>query len=90
MTGKIGVGLVGFGRIAEEVHLPSLRRYDGFELAAVCDMTEARRAKAETLAGVKTVSDLDALLGDGRVKAIAWCRRPKPTGEPSTTCCTRA
>lgn len=70
MTRKIGVGLVGFGRIAEEVHLPSLLRHPGFKPAVVCDTTEARRAKAAALTGARTVADLDSLLGDEEVDLV--------------------
>lgn len=70
MTRKIGVGLVGFGRIAEEVHLPSLLRHAGFRLAVVCDTTETRRAKAAALTNARTVADLDSLLGDEGVDLV--------------------
>ena len=35
MTGGLKIGLVGFGKIAQDQHLPAIARTDGVELIAV-------------------------------------------------------
>jgi predicted dehydrogenase len=51
--------IVGFGKVAAEAHLPGLRAARGFEISAVVDPSEERRAEASAaLPGVKTYADL--------------------------------
>ncbi len=44
--GKIGMGVIGCGSIAEIAHLPSIDRTPGVELIATCDTDEARAREA--------------------------------------------
>ncbi len=58
------IGIVGFGRMAELCHLPGLRQA-GWEVAAVVDVTAARRQAAQA-AGVPIVCDrIEALIDAG-------------------------
>lgn len=41
-NGKIRVGLVGVGNIAQNAHIPSYLKQKDVELAYVCDLKEAR------------------------------------------------
>lgn len=52
---KPRVGIVGFGAMAVHCHVPAFRK-SGWDLAAVLDVTPARRAAAEA-AGVSVVTD---------------------------------
>lgn len=51
------IGIVGFGRMAELCHLPGLRAA-GWEVAAVLDVTPARRDAAKTLGVPHVTTDL--------------------------------
>lgn len=51
------IGIVGFGRMAELCHLPGLRAA-GWEVAAVLDVTPARREAAQALGVPRTTADL--------------------------------
>lgn len=54
--------LIGFGRVAENAHVPAYRRDPRFHLAAVADASPERRAAAEKLVlGLKTYATPDAL-----------------------------
>ena len=45
-NGKVRLGIIGAGGIANGVHLPSLRAIEAVELVAVCDLIPERAAKA--------------------------------------------
>src|SRR5919204_845896 len=67
------VGVIGAGWIAEE-HVAILARLDGVELAAVCDVDEAR---ARALAGEAAVyADWRELLDRERPDAVFVCTPP--------------
>jgi predicted dehydrogenase len=55
--------IVGFGHVAAEAHVPGFLAGPGFEIVAVVDPSETRRAEAlRRLPGVRAFADLDALL----------------------------
>ncbi len=58
---KIKTGIIGFGAMAERHHLDALLESGLFEPIGVCDITPARRAKAESL-GLKATGELDEFL----------------------------
>lgn len=58
---RIKAGIVGFGRMAENRHLPEMQNCGLYELVGVCDITEARRAAAAE-AGLETTDSLDVFL----------------------------
>ena len=44
---KIRFGVIGCGSIANEYHLPALRRVEGAQLVWACDLIEERAQKAK-------------------------------------------
>ena len=69
------VGLLGFGAIGAE-HVAGFVGA-GFEVAAVCDRSDARLAAAAgSLPGVRTYVKADELLGDGGVGLVAISTPP--------------
>jgi predicted dehydrogenase len=71
MCERLGLGLIGCGVIAG-TYLRELRRTEQTEwrLAAVCD-TDAEKARAAAGDGAASYADLDRLLGDPAVDAVA-------------------
>lgn len=61
MERKIKLGIVGFGRIVELVHLPLIKRLPEIEVSGVHDITEQRQALAAKR-GFHTLDSLDELL----------------------------
>ena len=57
----IKAGIVGFGRVGEGRHLPSLRAGGQYEVVGVCDITPKRR-EAAAAQGLKTTGDLAEFL----------------------------
>ncbi|UJF31872.1 Gfo/Idh/MocA family protein [Paenibacillus hexagrammi] len=55
------LGMIGFGRIVELIHLPVVKRLKGIEVAGVYDITPERLRLAERR-GFHTYTDLDELL----------------------------
>ena len=53
--------IVGFGKVAEQAHVPGFRLAPGFEIAAVVDPSEERRAQAlAALPGARAYADFAA------------------------------
>ena len=65
---RLGVGIIGFGRIGAE-HANWINQTQSARLLAVDDVTPARRHLAENLA-VHVYGDIDALLADREVEAV--------------------
>ncbi len=70
-TGKIGVGVVGYGQIGEHYHAALSASVEGFFLAGVCDAVEARLDAARERFGCTTYQSLDDLLADDEVSLVA-------------------
>lgn len=71
MTKPLQLGLVGFGKIARDQHLPAIARTDGVELAAVA----SPRSVAE---GFRNYPDLAAMLAAEReLDAVVLCQPPQ-------------
>ncbi len=73
--GKIKVGIIGAGRIAGFVHLPSLKLCpDICEVVAVASRTEAKaKAFSEQWGIPRVYADWTALLADPEVEAVVIC-----------------
>lgn len=68
---KLKIGLVGFGKIARDEHVPAIAVHPGAELIAVA----SRNAKAD---GVANYPDLETMLaGEPDLDAIALCQPPQ-------------
>jgi predicted dehydrogenase len=80
--GKLRVGVLGLGAIAQVVHLPVLSQLEDIELTAVCD---ADRAKAKAIAarfGIPHVFETDeAVFTSDAVDALVICT-PSHLHEP--------
>ncbi len=71
MSDNIRLGLVGFGKIARDQHVPAIKKTVGLELVAVA----SRNAQAEA---VVNFPDLDAMLaGVQNLDAIILCMPPQ-------------
>jgi predicted dehydrogenase len=71
MTAPLKLGLVGFGKIARDQHLPAIAATDGAKLVAVA----SRHGKAE---GVPNYPTLEAMLeAEPRLDAIVMCQPPQ-------------
>jgi predicted dehydrogenase len=71
MTGDIRLGLVGFGKIAREEHLPAIAATPGARLIAVA----SRNARAD---GFAHYPDLESMLvGEPDINAVALCQPPQ-------------
>lgn len=71
MTGGLKIGLVGFGKIAQDQHLPAIARTDGVQLIAVA----SRHGQAP---GVRNYSDIaEMLAAEPDLDAVAMCQPPQ-------------
>lgn len=71
MTAPLRIGIVGFGKIARDQHVPAIAAAEGVELVAAADP----RAKA---AQVASYPDLDAMLAaEPDLDAVAMCQPPQ-------------
>ena len=67
----IRLGLVGYGKIAQDQHVPAIHANPAFQLVAVA-------TQGQPCAGVENFSSLTQLLGQGpHVDAIAFCTPPQ-------------
>lgn len=75
MSGTLRLGLVGFGKIARDQHLPAIATTPGLELVAVA----SRHAVAE---GLSNYPDIEAMLAaEPGIDAIILCLPPQPRFE---------
>jgi len=72
-----GIGFVGWGRAAENLHLPALTRVAGLRVVAAMDTDPARLESASRLVPSLSVHhDVGGLLADPRVDVVAVCVPP--------------
>ena len=71
--------IVGFGKVAAEAHLPGFRLTPGFDITAVVDPSEERRAAASAaMPGVRTFGDLAAAIeGAGKLDFVDVATPPR-------------
>ncbi len=73
-NGKIQIGLVGCGGIANNKHMPSLRKLDDVcEMVAFCDIIEERAVKAAKeygTADAKVYTDYNEMLKDPEIDVV--------------------
>lgn len=70
MTRALRAGLVGFGKIARDSHLPAITQTEGIELIAVA----SRNTKAD---GVANYPDLASMLAAERLDVVILCQPPQ-------------
>ncbi len=78
LTGKkVRVGVIGCGRIAEYLHLPSYNGLANVEIVAVADLNEERLEYIKRKFGVHRVyTDYHELLEDPKIDAVSICTPP--------------
>ena len=73
-NGKVQIGIIGCGGIANQKHLPSLRtQKDRVDLVAFCDIIEERAVKAAKeygVEGAKVYTDYNELLADPEIDVV--------------------
>lgn len=72
MAQRVGMGVIGLGKIAEDQHLPVIADSDSFELVAVC--SQRGRTAPGARHAVREVADLLAI---PEVQAVAICTPPQ-------------
>ncbi len=77
---ELRVGIVGFGKIARDQHVPAIAANPHFELAAVVDPRGAGDV------GVPEFGDVDAMLRGVTLDAVAICTPPGPRHAAARTC----
>ncbi len=72
------IGLIGFGKIAENGHLPALQSLAGVQVTAIADVSPERLDRARSLVqGVALYDDPLQLIFEGEVDAVDICTPPK-------------
>lgn len=71
--GKIRIGVIGCGSIAQHRHLPEYAANKNVELLAVCDINEERAMEVAEKYGVLAFTSYKALLNSGKVDAVSVC-----------------
>lgn len=72
------VGVVGCGRIATLVHLPSLQKIRGYELVAAADVNEARLQEVKEKFGIDdTYDDYRRMLVKADIDTVFVCTPPE-------------
>jgi len=74
----VKVGVVGCGRIATSVHMPSIKRIHGYELVAASDLNKTRLDEARERFGIdETYDDYRLMLAKADVDAVFVCTPPE-------------
>src|SRR4051794_6815893 len=71
--GKLRVGVIGCGSIAQHRHLPEYKSNKNVELIAVCDINEERALVVAEKYGVKAYTNYEELVRNGSVDAVSVC-----------------
>jgi predicted dehydrogenase len=72
--GKIRVGLIGAGNIAQNAHIPAYLKQKDVELVAVCDVKEERAKEVAQKYGMKyAVKDFNELVAIDEIDAVSIC-----------------
>ena len=72
------VGVVGCGKIATSVHMPSIKQIRGYELVAASDLNKTRLDEARAKFGIdETYDDHRLMLAKADVDAVFVCTPPK-------------
>jgi len=66
----IRVGIIGLGRSGWELHAEPLSGFSDYQLVAVCDRSESRRASAAQTFGARPCSEADELIDDPEVDLV--------------------
>lgn len=79
MSQPVNLGLVGFGKIARDQHVPAIAQTEGIELVAVA-------SPHSTAEGVRNYTSLEAMLaGEAKLDAVVLCQPPQVRFEAART-----
>ena len=70
---KVRIGIIGCGGIANNKHMPSLKKVEQAEMVAFCDIIEERAQKAAKefgVPGAKVYTDYRELLQDKSIDVV--------------------
>lgn len=72
--GKIRIGIIGAGNIAQNAHIPAYLKQKDIELVGVCDINEERAKNVAEKYNMKyTVKDFNDLLAVDEIDAVSIC-----------------
>lgn len=71
-----GVGIIGCGRAATDLHIPALARAKGLRLVAVADSRSEQLSAISQHGRIKTHTDYQVLLEDPAIHIVAICVPP--------------
>ncbi|MFJ7978319.1 Gfo/Idh/MocA family protein [Peribacillus sp. NPDC096379] len=71
--GKLKVGVIGCGSIAQHRHLPEYAMNQNVQIIAVCDIVEERAQEVAEKYGAKVYTSYEELLQSGEVDAVSVC-----------------
>jgi scyllo-inositol 2-dehydrogenase (NADP+) len=66
----IGVGVIGVGRVASELHLPDLAKLKAFRISGVYDVSEERAGTCATKYGARVFPSYEAMLADPKIALV--------------------
>lgn len=71
--GKLRIGVIGCGSIAQHRHLLEYASNKEVELVAVCDIVEDRVKEVASKYNAKAYTDYKELINSGEVDAVSVC-----------------
>ena len=78
MNKPIGLGIVGYGKVATRTHRKWIQARDAVDLVAVCDTTEVRREAArEDDPDIAVYADYGEFLSDPKVDCVIVTTPPR-------------
>jgi predicted dehydrogenase/uncharacterized protein (DUF362 family) len=78
VTLGLKVGIVGCGRIATAVHMPSLRKIQGYNIVAACDLNQTQLEEVRKKFGVnETYDDYRHMIAKADIDAVFVCTPPQ-------------
>ena len=86
MMKPVGTGIIGMGKVAEEIHCPQMAQSEQFHLVAVCDRTPERLKIAEEKFGAKGYTDIDEFLANDEIEFVIIATPPNSHCEYAIKC----
>ncbi|XJZ27786.1 Gfo/Idh/MocA family protein [Bacillota bacterium Lsc_1132] len=87
--GKLKIGVIGCGSIAQHRHLPEYKANPNVEIVAVCDINEARAKEIAEQYGAAAYTSYEQLVKDSGVDAVSVCT-PNYLHAPISICALQA
>ncbi len=72
--GKLKIGIIGAGKIAERLHLPGYKDASGSEVVAICDLNKRKAEKLAKMFNVPNVyTDYKKMIAEAGIDAVSVC-----------------